>query len=64
MINDAATAAAVGGELTEPMDDPGRPEDLPPDHELFEDFDPAVFDTAPIVPPGLADEEPLAHVGG
>jgi single-strand DNA-binding protein len=64
MINDAATATVVGGELTEPMDDPGRPEDLPPDHELFEDFDPAVFDTTAIVPSGLANEESLAHAGG
>jgi single-strand DNA-binding protein len=64
MINDAASATAIGGELTEPMDDPGRPDDLPPDHELFEEFDPAVYDTRPIVPPALSDEQPLAGARG
>lgn len=58
MINDDATA--LGGELTEPVEHPGRPEDLPPDSELFEEFDPAVYDTSPIAPPALADEQPLA----
>jgi single-strand DNA-binding protein len=46
MVNDEASAAAVGGELTESMEDPGRPEDLPPDNELFEDFDSAIFAVA------------------
>jgi single-strand DNA-binding protein len=46
MVNDEASAAAIGGELTEPMADPGRPEDLPPDHELFENFDSEVFAVA------------------
>src|SRR6266498_390431 len=64
MINDAVSATAIGGELTEPMDNPGRPEDLPPDHELFEDFDPVAYDTSPIVPPRLADEESLADARG
>jgi single-strand DNA-binding protein len=63
MINDAAGEAAVGGELTEPIDHPGRPEDLPPDHELFEEFDPAVYDTSPIMPAGPADE-PLTAARG
>jgi single-strand DNA-binding protein len=63
MVSDPAGAVAVGGELTEPMDDPGRPEDLPPDSELFEEFDSAVYDTTPVEPPRQADEEPLAPVG-
>ena len=46
MVNDEATAASIGGEATEPMDDPGRPDDLPPDHELFDEFDPAVADSS------------------
>jgi hypothetical protein len=62
MVNDPAGAVAAGGELTEPMGDPGRPEDLPPDSELFEEFDSAVYDTSPI-PPRPADEEPLAPAG-
>jgi single-strand DNA-binding protein len=49
MGNDEAAAANIGGEATEPMDDPGRPDDLPPDHELFDDFDPAVADASPAV---------------
>jgi single-strand DNA-binding protein len=49
MVNDEATAANIGGEATEPMDDPGRPDDLPPDHELFDDFDPAVADASAAV---------------
>ncbi|OLE29436.1 MAG: hypothetical protein AUG44_04220 [Actinobacteria bacterium 13_1_20CM_3_71_11] len=64
MINDATSAAAIGGELTEPMDDPGRPDDLPPDSELFDEFDPAVYDTSPIVPAGGADEQSLAGARG
>jgi len=62
MINDPAGAVAAGGELTEPVDDPGRPEDLPPDRELFDEFDSAVYDTSPIAP-RPADEEPLAPAG-
>jgi single-strand DNA-binding protein len=58
MVNDPAGAVAVGGELTEPMDDPGRPEDLPPDNELFEEFDSVVYDTTPIAPPRQAEEDP------
>lgn len=63
MVSDPTGAVAVGGELTEPMDDPGRPEDLPPDSELFEEFDSAVYDTTPVEPSRQADEEPLAPVG-
>jgi single-strand DNA-binding protein len=63
MVNDSTGGMAIGGELTEPMEDPGRPEDLPPDNELFEEFDSAVYDTTPIVPPGLQNEEPLTPVG-
>jgi single-strand DNA-binding protein len=61
VVNDAASAAAIGGELTEEIDAPGRPDDLPPDHELFDNFDPAVFDTSAVLPPpGAADDESLA----
>jgi single-strand DNA-binding protein len=63
MVNDSVGATAIGGEPTEPMADPGGPDDLPPDHELFEEFDPAVYDTAPIVPPGATDEEALEPTG-
>lgn len=63
MVNDTAGGMAIGGELTEPMDNPGRPEDLPPDNELFEEFDAAVYDTKPIVPLGIEAEEPLTPVG-
>jgi single-strand DNA-binding protein len=63
MVQDSAGAVGVGGELTEPVDDPGRPEDLPPDNELFDEFDSAVFDTTPIPTPGPAGEEPLAPAG-
>ncbi len=61
MVNDSSGGMALGGELTEPVDDTGRPEDLPPDNELFEEFDSAVYDATPIVPPGT--EEPLTPVG-
>lgn len=56
MVNDDASAATIAGERTEPIEDPGRPEDLPPDHELFEDFDPALTETGPGTP-AEADEE-------
>jgi single-strand DNA-binding protein len=59
MVHEPSGGMGIGGELTEPMDDPGRPEDLPPDNELFEEFDSAVYDTTPIIPAGLAVEEPL-----
>jgi single-strand DNA-binding protein len=62
MINDGVTA--LGGELTEAVDNPGRPEDLPADSELFEEFDPAVYDTSPIAPPPVSDEQPLAGSRG
>ncbi|MEN3306060.1 MAG: single-strand DNA-binding protein [Micromonosporaceae bacterium] len=55
MVNDETSAAAIGGEPTETMDNPGRPEDLPPDHELFEDFDSAIFEVAEAEAEGEAD---------
>lgn len=62
MVEGAASDARVGGELTEEIDDPGRPADLPTDNELFEPFDPALYEvsggTAPDsgeVDPSLAD---------
>lgn len=61
MVHDEASAAAIGGELTEVVEEPGRPSDLSPDHELFENFDAAVFAVADAAPPGVADadlEEP------
>lgn len=39
MVHDDVSAATVGGELTEPVDAPGRPDDLPPDNELFDNFE-------------------------
>ncbi len=44
MIEGTASDARVGGELTEPVDDPGRPADLPADNELFEPFDAALYE--------------------
>jgi single-strand DNA-binding protein len=61
--DDANGPAAVGGELTEPVEDPGRPDDLPSDGELFEEFDAAVFDTSPIAPPTGSEDEVLATAG-
>src|SRR5262249_11218319 len=46
MVTGATGGVAIGGEMTEEMDDPGRPGDLPPDHELFEEFDSAIFTVA------------------
>jgi hypothetical protein len=65
VVNEPVDAAAIGGELTEEMGDPGRPDDLPPDHELFDNFDPAVFDASPVEPPSAAapDEDSLAGAG-
>jgi len=63
MVHDPSGTVAAGGELTEAIDNPGRPEDLPPDNELFEEFDSAVYDTTPIPPPRPADEAPLAPAG-
>jgi single-strand DNA-binding protein len=47
MIDDGVVAAALGGELTEETQRPNRPDDLPADHELFEEFDPAMVQTDP-----------------
>ncbi len=44
-VESAASAARVGGEMSVPVAGPGRPDDLPPDHELFEGFDPLLYDT-------------------
>jgi single-strand DNA-binding protein len=57
MVHDEANAAAIGGELTEAIEDPGRPGDLPPDHELFENFDAAVFAVAEAGPTEAADAD-------
>ncbi|HKT01689.1 MAG TPA: single-stranded DNA-binding protein [Rugosimonospora sp.] len=46
MVNDEVSAAAIGGEMTERVADPGRPEDLAPDHELFDNFDAAIFEVS------------------
>ncbi len=61
MVND--DVVGLGGEPTESVDGPGRPEDLPPDHELFDEFDPAVYETSPIMP-RTADGQPLADARG
>jgi single-strand DNA-binding protein len=57
VVNDGAVPSSIGGEETESAEGPGRPDDLPPDHELFDNFDPEVFDTTPIVPAGVVAEE-------
>ena len=38
-INDPATEGSIGGEAAAAVESPGRPADLPPDNELFTDFD-------------------------
>jgi hypothetical protein len=50
-INDPATEGSIGGEAAEAVESPGRPADLPPDNELFADFDHDRFDTSPVPPP-------------
>ncbi len=50
-VNDPATEGSVGGEAAEAVESPGRPADLPPDNELFADFDHDRFDTSPVPPP-------------
>ena len=49
-VHDQATEISVGGESAEIVDAPGRPGDLPPDSELFTDFDHDRFDTSPVPP--------------
>jgi single-strand DNA-binding protein len=44
MVEGPASDARVGGELTEEMEDPGRPADLPADNDLFEPFDPQLYE--------------------
>jgi single-strand DNA-binding protein len=44
MVEGPANDARVGGELTEEMEDPGRPADLPADNDLFEPFDPQLYE--------------------
>ena len=52
-------AATIARERTEPVEDPGRADDLPPDNELFDDVDPALAETGPSTAGGpvVADEE-------
>ncbi|HEY7177206.1 MAG TPA: single-stranded DNA-binding protein [Micromonosporaceae bacterium] len=50
-VHDPATDVSIGGEAAEVVDAPGRPADLPPDNELFTDFDSDRFDTSPMAPP-------------
>lgn len=51
MVEGADSDSRVGGELTEEVDDPGRPTDLPADNDLFEPFDPMLYE----VPADRAD---------
>jgi single-strand DNA-binding protein len=51
VVNDPATEGSIGGEAAEAVESPGRPADLPPDDELFTDFDHDRFDTSPVPPP-------------
>lgn len=44
MVEGADSDSRVGGELTEEVDDPGRPADLPADNDLFEPFDPTLYE--------------------
>jgi single-strand DNA-binding protein len=44
MIEGTDVDARVGGELTEAVDRPERPADLPADNELFEPFDAALYE--------------------
>lgn len=45
-MDDDENTAAVGGESSQAMRAPGRPADLPPEHELFDEFDPDRFDSS------------------
>ena len=55
MVEGPSADSRVGGELTEPVDDPGRPADLPADHQLFEPFDKSIYDDSAFIPGGMAD---------
>jgi single-strand DNA-binding protein len=50
-VDDPANATALGGEVTQRVESPGRPADLPADTELFTPFDDR-FDTVPVPPRG------------
>jgi single-strand DNA-binding protein len=67
VIEGPASDARVGGELTEEVDEPGRPVDLPADNDLFEPFDPALYEVStgdPGTPdPSAAEASPGAPVG-
>ena len=63
MIDDEAAEASIGGEFSEIIDDAQRPEDLPPESELFEDFDPSLVETSPLADTELAEEE-LVSISG
>jgi single-strand DNA-binding protein len=64
-IQDPATEGSIGGEAAETIESPGRPADLPPDNELFTDFDHDRFDTSPVPPPsdGAFDSDEGPHDG-
>jgi len=47
-VHDSANEGSVGGEAADAVDSPGRPVDLPPDDELFTDFDHDRFDASPV----------------
>ncbi|HKE64070.1 MAG TPA: single-stranded DNA-binding protein [Micromonosporaceae bacterium] len=59
-VHDPATEESVGGEAAEAVESPGRPVDLPPDNELFTDFDHDRFDTSPVPPPPDGSYDPRA----
>jgi single-strand DNA-binding protein len=44
MVEGPASDARAGGELTEEIESPERPADLPADNDLFEPFDPLLYE--------------------
>jgi single-strand DNA-binding protein len=56
-INDAQSRATIGGEPSQLVDPPARPDGMPTVDELFGDFDSALYDTDPVVPAGYEPEE-------
>ena len=57
-IDDAESRATIGGETSEHVDPPELPPGVRPASEMFDNFDPAVYDTTIVPPTGYREDDP------
>jgi single-strand DNA-binding protein len=56
-IDDAEGRTAIGGETTTAVSPPALPDGMQPAAGMFDDFDPALYDTSAVPPTGYREDE-------